>query len=356
MVESKVSVIRTSPSTVLEDYRRVLTLADYESYLPKNRKTILKINLSWSLYYPACSTPPWQLEGVIKTLREDGYTDLLAVENRTVVTDIGKGLSENKWSPVLAKYGVPFLPLTEADWIPFHARDNTPALDEIFRSTHRIPREFLGTNIIHLPTLKTHGHTVTTGAMKNAFGGLITERRHHCHKKIHEILVDLLVIQKEIHPAIFSVIDGTVCGNGKGPRTMEPYIGNILLAGADQVAIDAIGAKIMGFDPLSIPYIKIAHDKGLGCGDTDQIEILGDDIKNLNLHFHAGKSLVISGDQVFRKGFLSFLEPLIFHTPLFFFAIKASWFYHDILWYNTIGRRHLKEYQNTEWGSLFASY
>ena len=55
-----------------------------------------------------------------------------------------------------------------------------------------------------------------TGAMKNAFGGLITEKRHHSHKMIHEVLVDLLQIQKEIHPHLFAVMDGAVAGNGKG--------------------------------------------------------------------------------------------------------------------------------------------
>jgi len=253
MPTSHISVLRTAPSTILSDYKRLLSLSEYQHIIDKGTRVLLKLNLSWSLYYPACSTQPWQLEGIVKTLKEDQYSDILAVENRTVLTDIEKGLAGNRWSSILERYHIPFLPLTRAEWIPYHAKSDTPALDEIFKGTHQIPREFIGTSVVHLPTVKTHGHTITTGAMKNAFGGLITERRHHCHKLIHEILVDLLTVQKEIHPAIFSVMDGTVCGNGKGPRTMIPYIGNIILAGEDQVAIDAIAAKIMGFDPLSIP-------------------------------------------------------------------------------------------------------
>jgi uncharacterized protein (DUF362 family) len=356
MPTSHISVLRTAPSTILSDYKRLLSLSEYQHIIDKGTRVLLKLNLSWSLYYPACSTQPWQLEGIVKTLKEDQYSDILAVENRTVVTDIAKGLAGNRWSSILERYHIPFLPLTRAAWIPYHAKSDTPALDEIFKGTHQIPREFIGTSVVNLPTVKTHGHTITTGAMKNAFGGLITERRHHCHKLIHEILVDLLTVQKEIHPAIFSVMDGTVCGNGKGPRTMIPYIGNIILAGEDQVAIDAIAAKIMGFDPLSIPYIRMAHDRGLGCGDPDQIETIGDDIRNLNFHFKTGKSLVISGDQLFRKGGLYFLEPLVFHTPLFFFAIKSSWFYHDVFWYNVIGKRRIREYNLTGWGKLFESY
>jgi hypothetical protein len=57
---------------------------------------------------------------------------------------------------------------------------------------------------------------------------------------------------------------------------MVPHVKNVLLASADQVAIDAVAAKLMGFDPLSIKFIRLAHDLGLGCGDPRDIEIVGD--------------------------------------------------------------------------------
>lgn len=353
---SIVSVIKTSPQTVLQDYRRAMELAEYWRFISKDIRTILKLNLSWSLYYPACSTAPWQLEGVIKTLRENGYDNLVAMENRTVVTDIWKGLDANRWRPLLERYNVPFLPLIEAEWIRFHAKADTPAIDEIFGETHRIPKEFIGCNILHLPTIKTHGHTTMTGAMKNAFGGLITERRHHCHRLIHEILVDLLTIQQEIHPGIFAVTDGAVCGDGKGPRTMIPVRGDLILAGHDQVAVDAVSAKLMGFDPMDIEFLRLAHDRGLGCADVAQIDIVGDNVKDINLHFQTGRSPVIFGDQLFRKGSFRFMEPLVFHTPLFWFAIKSSWFYHDILWYNLIGKGRIRRFLKTDWGRLFEKY
>ena len=127
-----------------------------------------------------------------------------------------------------------------------------------------IPRRFIGENIIHLPTIKTHVFTTTTGAMKNAFGGLLNERRHWTHPVIHETLVDLLMIQKKIHRGVFAVMDGTFAGDGPGPRCMVPHVKNVILASADQVAIDAVAAKLMGFDPLSIKFIRLAHDLGLG--------------------------------------------------------------------------------------------
>ena len=139
-----------------------------------------------------------------------------------------------------------------------------------------IPRRFIGENIIHLPTVKTHIFTTTTGAMKNAFGGLLNEHRHWTHPVIHETLVDLLMIQKKIHRGVFAVMDGTFAGDGPGPRCMMPHVKNVILASADQVAIDAVAAKLMGMDPMSIKFIRLAHEHGLGCGDPRDIEIVGD--------------------------------------------------------------------------------
>lgn len=354
-MESKVAIINTSPDTVLKDYSALLELAACEKNLPPNEELLLKLNLSWSMYYPACSTEPWQLEGVLKYLKEKNYNELHAVENKTVVTQVWKGAKQNKWLPILKKYGLEFEPLTEAKWVNYKPKAELLALDRIFRNGLSIPEMFMGKNVMHLPTLKTHGHTIMTGAIKNAFGGLITEKRHHCHKMIHEVLVDLLQIQKEIHPRLFAVMDGAVAGNGAGPRTMVPFSANLLLASDDQVAIDAVAAKLMGYDPMKIRFIKLAHDMGLGCGDVKQIDIIGDDVSDVNFHFSTHKSPVIFFDQLFRKK-MKFMEPLLFHTGLFNLCIFGSAFYHDYLWYNVVGRHRIREFSRTGWGKLFNNY
>ncbi len=353
---STVAVLKTTPKTVVEDYGKLMRLAKYEKVLPKGNETLLKLNLSWSLYFPSCSTEPWQLEGVVKTMQEDGYTKILPVENKTVVTNPMKGARLNRWLPVLEKYGLKYQPLPDVEWVSYKPKAEMLALDKIYPDGHRIPKMFSGKNVLHLPTLKTHGHTTTTGAMKNAFGGLITERRHHCHKMIHEVLVDLLAIQKEIHPGIFAVMDGTVCGDGAGPRTMMPVVKDYILASEDQVAIDAVSAKMMGFDPMEIRYIKIAHDRGLGVGDFKQIDVVGEDVGNVNFKFNTGRSLVVFGDQLFRKGVFSFIEPLLFHTPLFRLCILGSEAYHDWFWYPLVGRKRIADFMKTPWGTLFQKY
>lgn len=132
-------------------------------------------------------------------MREDGYTDIVALENKTVVTDHIRGAVQNKWIPILKKYDVDFIPLTDVEWVDYIPINKMLAMNKIFPDGFKIPKPFIGANILHLPTQKTHGHTIMTGAMKNAFGGLLCESRHHAHKYIHEVLVDLLTIQKEIH-------------------------------------------------------------------------------------------------------------------------------------------------------------
>lgn len=371
----QIFIKKTTANTVLEDYASLLDLAKYRQHFTFDEKIILKLNLSWSKYFPACSSPPWQVEGILKKMRGDGFIgdNLYTAENRTVVTDIAKGLKGNKWEPIIAKYDANFVPLTEVEFTPFKAEKPLHVLDsKVFPTGFSIPNFYIGKKIIHLPTFKTHGHTGSEGgefnehnpesnggitcAMKNAFGGLLTKRRHFSHQFMSEVLVDLLIIQQQIHPDIFAVVDGTVAGDGAGPRCMIPRIKNTLMAGYDQVAVDAMAAKIMGFDPMKLPAIKIAHDEGLGCGDVDQIEIIGDDVSQENWNFHVERSIVIWGDQQVRKGKLRFLEPLM-HTWLFNVGpVMLSKVYHDYWWYNTTGRKRIKEYNKTEWGQLFKTY
>ena len=353
-----VVVVKTSPATVLDDYRRLMHLAEYEGFIDKQNDTVLKLNLSWTKYFPACSSQPWQVEGVVRTLLEDGFArnKLFPVENKTVVTNPREGARNNRWQPVLDHYGLSFTPLPEVEWMVYRFISPLLKLNTIFPDGIEIPKLYVGKQVIHLPTVKTHGHSTTTGAIKNSFGGLLKEVRHYAHKYMHEVLVDLMYMQKELHPGIFAVMDGTVCGDGAGPRTMVPVVKNYLLASGDQVAIDAIAAKMMGFDPLSIPYLRMCHERELGVADPAHIKIVGEDIANVNFGFQTSRSLVIWGDQLIRKGPLQPLEKLLLHSPLVAWAPFASNFYHDFLWYPLIGQRRIREFQRTEWGPVWDSY
>lgn len=355
---SKVAVLKTTPATVIDDYKRLMELTEFEKALPKEYDTILKINISWHYYYPACSTTPWQFEGVVKTLLEAGYKNLIPAQNRTVVVDPKLGAKNNRLESVLKKYGLNFIYLYEphVEWIVYEPKRKMLVLDRVFPKGITIPKLFIGKNAVHLPTMKTHVFTTTTGAMKNAFGGLLQDNRHWTHSVIHETLVDLLVIQKEIHPGLFAVMDGTIAGEGPGPRCMIPHIKNYILASADQVAIDAVAAKMMGFDPLSIPYLRIAYEQGLGTADIKEIEIVGEDISEVNFGFQVGDTFASRGQKAIYWGFLKPLERVLLRTPIVPWSYIASRVYHDVYWYPIVGKPRVKKILESEWGELFQKY
>jgi uncharacterized protein (DUF362 family) len=358
--KSFVAVLETTSQNVLNDYVKLGGLAGLGNALDKSKPTILKDNISWHLPFPGANTVPWQLEGAIKALQANGICEPVAVHNNTVVTNPYVGGRLLKLKNVYLKYKIEEHYNNDPDdlkWIEYHPKAKMLVLDRIFDEGIFIPEYFIGKNIVHLPTLKTHIYTTTTGAMKNAFGGLLSTKRHYTHSEIHKTLVDLLAIQKEIHPGIFAFMDGTTAGSGPGPRTMIPHVKNLILASADQVAIDAVAAKIMGFDPMKIGYIRMAHEAGLGCGRMEEIEIAGMDISGLNFNFPVGNNMVSAAGGVFWFSPLKFLQKLLFHTPLVYLFIFGSAFFHDKLWYQFKGKNIFNNWLNTtEWGKLFKKY
>ena len=354
-----VAVVATTPETAVADMGRAMDLAGVGEFLSPDIKTLLKVNISWQHWYPGCSTTPWQIEGVAKALESRGHKDLVAAHNGTVVVNSYEGEFKNKHKAAQGKVGLPDIHLDSPpnNWIDYKPKAEMLVLDDIFPEGIQIPETFPGTNIVHLPTMKTHVFTTMTGAMKNAFGGLLHRKRHWTHSVIHETLTDLLAIQQEIHPGLFAVMDGTFAGDGPGPRAMRWHIKDRILASNDQVAIDAVAAKMMGFDPMSIKFIRLAHERGLGCGDVSQINVLGEDISQVNWQFTGVENTFASrGQKLIYWGPLKPLEKLLLRSPIVGWAFLASNLYHNGYWLKTKGRRRIKAALETDWGKLFQSY
>ncbi|MGD1992500.1 MAG: DUF362 domain-containing protein [Anaerolineae bacterium] len=357
----RVAVLRTRPQTVLEDYARLMELAGFQKALPKDKDTLLKANISWQTWYPACSTAPWQLEGVIRALLAAGYRNLAAAHNNTVVVNAYTGERNNKHKYVVDKYGLRNVHLYEPQhrWVRYEPPEPFLVLDQIYPEGVYIPEILIGRNIIQLPTVKTHVFTTITGAMKNAFGGLLGTRRHWTHADIHKTLVDLLMIQQDIHPGLFAVMDGTFAGDGPGPRAMRWHEKDVILASADQVAIDAISAHMQGFDPMHIPFIRIAHDMGLGVGEPSQIEIVGEDrdwVTSQDWSFVQEDTFASRGQKMIYHGPLKPLENVLLRSPLVPWSYFASNFYHNVYWYPFVGRKRVSSALHTKWGRLFSNY
>jgi hypothetical protein len=141
---------------------------------------------------------------------------------------------------------------------------------------------------------------------------------------------------------------------------MIPYVKNVLLASADQVAIDAVAAKLMGFDPLSIRYIRLAHDLGLGCGDVRDIEMVGDvDAAEEHWNFvgpFRKMTLASRGQHLIYWGPLK--KPLEWSLKTFLapWSYLASVAYHDMFWYSFVAKKQMEAALQSEWGRLFCNW
>jgi uncharacterized protein (DUF362 family) len=357
--KGKVAVVKTSPETILEDIDRVMRMAGVEQALSKNARTGLKINISWQTWYPACSSTPWQIEGAVRSLQGAGFNDLVGIHNDTVVVDTRVGEFNNKHRFVTDKYNIPCIYLYEQqfEWFEYKPKRPFLVLDKVYPQGVFIPKSLVGLNIVHLPTVKTHVFTIITGAMKNAFGGLLHRNRHWTHAVIHDTLVDLLMIQQDIHPGLFALMDGTFAGDGPGPRAMRVHEKDILLASADQVAIDAISAKLQGFDPMLIRFLRRSHELDLGVADPRQMQIVGYDIEQEPAWgFRQEDTFASRGQKMIYHGPLKPFEKILLQSPLVPWAYFASNFYHNVYWYPFVGRPRVRAALETKWGRLFRDY
>jgi len=361
MAKAKVAILRTKPDSVVADYQRLCELAGIREALDPGATTILKDNITWHYAFPGVNTTPWQLEGTILGLRDAGFDDLVGVHNKTVVTNPFKGEKNLKLGAVYQKHKIPIkFNFREQDtrWILYQPKFQTIALHKVFPEGILIPEYFQGKNIVHLPTVKTHSYTSYTGALKNAFGGLLNTRRHYTHTWIHETLVDLLAISKEIHTGLFATMDGTTAGSGPGPRTVRPHDKDVILASADQVAIDSVAARLMGFDWRELPCIQLADARGLGVGDPAEIELVGAvELAGQRWTFEVGTNFATGAGRLFWHDTpLKHLQKLFFHTPLVNVFVLGSAWYHDLFWYPLLGRPVVDNWKhNSPWGRKCAS-
>lgn len=348
-----VHLIKTTPEKVVSDYAKTVG-----SFLPKSFKkpVVIKLNLSWTKFYPACSSPPWQLEGVIRGLLGSGLSpkQIIPVENRTVVTNVHLGAKNHGWEKVCQKYKIRLHYLTEEKYIRYRPRAKMLVLDEIFPQGILLPKIIFGKPLIHLCTLKTHVFTQTTGAIKNYFGMLNT-RRHWAHRFIHKAIIDLLQIQKELHPKLLGIMDGSVVGFGPGPRAMAFQEAGLILSSQDLVALDSIGAKIIGFNPQKIKYLRLGKKLGLGENDPRNIKTKG--VNRLpNYHLAGGDTLASRGQKLIYHHLPWRLEKFLLQTVIAPWSYLASRLYYDTYWYRLIGQKRVTAYRKTKWGKLLKTY
>jgi hypothetical protein len=348
---ARVAVVRTAPHRVLEDYQRVLDLSGCASLLRDAPDVVVYGNLTWGRYFPGASSPPWQLDGVAALANGRRGWRWMAGTGHTGRPR--RGARDACWPAALARHGQTFEPLERANVLPYPPGRRLMALDDVLPAGLPLPRSLRGSVAVHLPTLKTHGLVGLAGAIENAWSAWLPQGGGAAAAHPHEVLVDLLLLQMETHRAVCAVMDGTVAGDGPGPRTVDPRETNVLLASTDPVALDAVAARLTGFDPFSIRYLALAYALGLGCADTDEIDVVGDQIEPGELQLRARRPPAALARTVLEELRLTRLEDWLFRRR---WLTPASALYYDVVWFHTVGKRRLRAFRNTAWGRVFASY
>jgi len=183
-----------------------------------------------------------------------------------------------------------------------------------------IPKILREGTLVTVPVLKTHDKTVITGALKNQWG-LLPRSRHRHHLVVNEAIADI----NRAAPPAFGVMDATLCMEGNGPKTGRPRRMDLVLASADPVALDAVGARIMGFDPAAIKHLERAQAAGLGTRDAAAITVEG--TLPRAAPFRPARHNFVSRIELALRH--APFAPLVFDTPLFSFMLwGAKGWYH----------------------------
>jgi hypothetical protein len=356
-VRTRVALVRTRPETVEADYARVLELSGCAELLRRAEHVTAYGNLTWNRFFPSVSSPPWQLSGVAGAMgtSNGALAGWRWLAGRGHTHQPRRGVRANLWEQALRRHGQSVEAVRgDARGVPLPRGRTFFYLDQAIHSRLPLPSGIEGSVALHLPTFKAHGQLGLAGAMENAWGTWLPTGGAPAAVHPHEILVDLLIAQRQVHPAICAVLDGAVLGDGAGPRTVEARPGNVLLASTDPVALDAVAARLAGFDPFSLRYLALAYALGLGNADPDQIDLVGDAVTELDLRLHVRRAPAALTRLLLERLNLTRLEERLFARRRW--LALASRTYYDLFWYHTIGRQRLASFWRSAWGRLFASY
>lgn len=135
--------------------------------------------------------------------------------------------------------------------------------------------------IIAVPVLKTHSMAVTTMSCKKMMGCL-SPPRELMHEDIHRRVPDLVSVLRS--KMKFQLVGGITASEGD-ETSGRPLRMDLLIAGTDPVAVDAVGSAVMGYGPEEARYLGFASEKGLGTSDLERIEVVGGTISAVSRKF-----------------------------------------------------------------------
>ena len=150
--------------------------------------------------------------------------------------------------------------------------------------------------IISAAIMKTHGYVSVTLSLKNMLLGApindykaTQSDKFQMHQGPHGepddiIHFNMFHMAQEVFPDL-AVIDGFTGMEGDGPSRGTPVDSRIAVSSVDPLSADVLGARLMGFDSQKIGYLSAMTAAGMGQGNLEKINVLGNRIAECSYRF-----------------------------------------------------------------------
>jgi len=266
----KVAIVRgTTPQDMTVN---ALEMVNADEVLSNQKPVLIKPNyINASHPSTGITTDSRVIEGVIKFLRQHNVKEVVIGEG-SGFADTLKAFRIAGVDTVAERWKIKMVDLNKDEFIEV-SPPNPLALKKV-----KIAKIALESTIISVPKLKPHRLAGVTLSLKNMIGTVTPKGAIHNH--LSQKIVDLVSI---IKPSV-AVIDGIIAGEGH-ETSGNPVEMNLVIAGTDPVAVDAVGAAVMDIPPQSVKHLRLAEETKLGTCRLEQIEILGEPIEKVKRKF-----------------------------------------------------------------------
>jgi uncharacterized protein (DUF362 family) len=220
--------------------------------------------------FPHAYTRPEFTEGILRALqsRARGMTELAVGERCGITVPTRLSFQEAGYYEMFDRVGCGHYHFEETTQVEIPLYHEERLRDSIFTPEPVAKADFF----VNCPKFKAHPWTTVTFSMKNYIG--IQDDRHRLIDHDHLLNEKVADLQYIVQPQ-FIAIDAIIAGEGR-MLTPIPFSLGMIVMGNNQVAFDAVCCHIIGLDPLEVPHIRLAYERGFGPVELDQIDIVGD--------------------------------------------------------------------------------
>lgn len=275
---SKVAVVKGTSPVEMTVKALELVRSDLDVVLSAEKPILIKPNYINSKHpSTGITTDSRVVEGIVKFLKECKIEEIIIGEG-SGFADTFQAFKIAEVDAVAERWNVKLVDLNKDDFVEVYP-PNPLSLKKV-----KVAKTALESVIVSVPKLKLHRIATVTLGLKNMMGALASKGSMH-NGSLNKNIADLASVLK---PSL-TVIDGIIAGEGH-ETSGNPVEMNLVIAGTDPVAVDAVGAAVMGILPTDVEHLVLAEKKGLGTCDLEHISVLGEPIERVKRKFHRSLS------------------------------------------------------------------